>query len=153
VSGVYTWHSLRTPIPATSGKFLETLDPFTAPTLEVHHDQRALLPLRLRGRASMRIGGRLRELHIAEDLSQGDIEKRTGLPRAYTSRVENGHASPSIASLEKYATALDVPLYGLFYDRRRGCEFNLKPENKKTKWARPSTNGANMTCSSERLPS
>jgi transcriptional regulator with XRE-family HTH domain len=101
----------------------------------------------------MRIGGRLRELHIAEDLSQGDIEKRTGLPRAYTSRVENGHASPSIASLEKYATALDVPLYGLFYDRRRGCEFNLKPENKKTKWARPSTNGANMTCSSERLPS
>jgi transcriptional regulator with XRE-family HTH domain len=47
----------------------------------------------------MTIGRTLRELRVAEDLSQGDIEKRTGLLRAYTSRVENEHTSPSPTAL------------------------------------------------------
>src|SRR5271155_1993601 len=59
---------------------------------------------------------RLRQLREAKHLSQGDIEKRTGLLRCYTSRVENGHTVPSIETLEKYARALEVPLYRLFYD-------------------------------------
>jgi transcriptional regulator with XRE-family HTH domain len=79
----------------------------------------------------MKIGPKLRELRLAENLSQGDIEKRTGLLRAYTSRVENGHVTPSIATLEKYALALDVPLYALFYDGPRSTELDLKLENKK----------------------
>ena len=58
----------------------------------------------------MRIGAKLRELRIAKNLSQGDIEKRTGLFRCYTSRVENGYTVPSIQTLEKYASALEVPL-------------------------------------------
>ena len=82
----------------------------------------------------MNIGRRLRELRIAENLSQGDLEERTGLLRAYTSRVEHGHTTPSIATLEKYATALDVPLYTLFYDGRRKTEFDLKLEDRKAKW-------------------
>ena len=41
----------------------------------------------------MIIGDRLRELRDAKKLSQGDIEKRTGLLRCYISRVENGHTS------------------------------------------------------------
>ncbi len=49
-------------------------------------------------------------------LSQGDIEKRTGLLRCYISRVENGHTVPAIETLEKLARALEVPLYRLFYD-------------------------------------
>jgi len=49
-------------------------------------------------------------------LSQGDIEKRTGLLRCYISRVENGHTVPAIETLEKLARALEVPLYQLFYD-------------------------------------
>ena len=52
----------------------------------------------------MEIGAKLRELRVAKNLSQGDIEKRTGLIRAYTSRVEHGHTVPSIGTLEKYAT-------------------------------------------------
>jgi len=52
----------------------------------------------------------------AKNLSQGDIEKRTGLFRTYTSRVENGYTVPSIETLEKYATALEVPLYRFFTD-------------------------------------
>ena len=49
-------------------------------------------------------------------LSQGDIEKRTGLLRCYISRVENGHTVPAIETLEKLARALECPLYQLFYD-------------------------------------
>jgi transcriptional regulator with XRE-family HTH domain len=64
----------------------------------------------------MVISDRLRELREEKKLSQGDIEKRTGLLRAYISRVENGHTIPAIETLEKLARALGVPLYRLFYD-------------------------------------
>ena len=64
----------------------------------------------------MIISDRLRELREQKKLSQGDIEKRTGLLRCYISRVENGHTVPAIETLEKLARALEVPLYQLFYD-------------------------------------
>ena len=64
----------------------------------------------------MIISDRLRELREEKKLSQGDIEKRTGLLRCYISRVENGHTVPAIETLEKLARALEVPLYQLFYD-------------------------------------
>jgi transcriptional regulator with XRE-family HTH domain len=64
----------------------------------------------------MIIGDRLRELREAKNLSQGDIEKRTGLLRCYISRVENGHTVPAIETLEKMARAFEVPLYQLFYE-------------------------------------
>jgi transcriptional regulator with XRE-family HTH domain len=64
----------------------------------------------------MVIGQKLRELREAKNLSQGDIEQRTGLLRCYTSRVENGHTIPSVDTLEKYARALEVPLYRFFTD-------------------------------------
>jgi transcriptional regulator with XRE-family HTH domain len=64
----------------------------------------------------MIIGDRLRALRVEKELSQGDIEKRTGLVRPYISRVENGHVVPSIETLEKFARALGVPMYQLFYD-------------------------------------
>jgi transcriptional regulator with XRE-family HTH domain len=64
----------------------------------------------------MVIGRRLRALREARDLSQGDIEARTGLLRCYISRVENGHTVPSLETLEKLAGALDLPLFQLFYD-------------------------------------
>ena len=49
----------------------------------------------------MLIGDRLREFREAKNLSQGDIENRTGLKRSYISRVENGHTIPSVETLEK----------------------------------------------------
>ena len=57
----------------------------------------------------MVIGERLRELRESKKLSQGDVERRTGLLRCYTSRVENGHTVPTIETLEKYARALGSP--------------------------------------------
>lgn len=64
----------------------------------------------------MIIGQRLRELRESKQLSQGDVEKRTGLLRCYTSRVENGHTVPSVETLEKYAMALEIPMYRFFHE-------------------------------------
>ena len=63
----------------------------------------------------MDIGTRLRELREAKSFSQGDIEKRTGLLRYHVSRVECGHIVPSLATMEKWAKALDLELYQLFF--------------------------------------
>lgn len=51
----------------------------------------------------------------AKKLSQGDIERRTGLFRSYISRVENGHNVPTVQTLEKYAQAFGVPVYELLH--------------------------------------
>jgi transcriptional regulator with XRE-family HTH domain len=64
----------------------------------------------------MVIGTRLRKLREDKKLSQGDIEERTGLLRCYISRVENGHTIPSIETLERLSSALEIPLYQLFYE-------------------------------------
>ena len=53
----------------------------------------------------------MRELRQEKKLSQGDIEERTGLLRCYVSRVENGHTVPSVETLEKFARALEVPMF------------------------------------------
>ena len=47
----------------------------------------------------MLIGARLRQLREQKQMSQGDIEERTGLLRCYVSRVENGHTVPSLETL------------------------------------------------------
>src|SRR5271154_6999346 len=78
----------------------------------------------------MIIGSRLRELREAKKLSQGDIEKRTGLLRCYISRGENGHTVPAIETLEKMARALEVPLYQLFYDGDEPPELPNLPKRK-----------------------
>lgn len=65
---------------------------------------------------AMVIGTRLKKLREDRSLSQGDIEKRTGLLRCYISRVENGHTVPSLETLERLAAALEIPLYQLFFE-------------------------------------
>src|SRR5450432_3764849 len=64
----------------------------------------------------MIIGDRLRALREVKNFSQGDIEEKTGLLRCYVSRVENGHTVPSVETLEKFARALEIPMYQLFYE-------------------------------------
>lgn len=62
----------------------------------------------------MKIGMMIRSYRLQKGMSQGDIEKRTGLLRCYLSRVENGHTVPSLDTLSKIAHALDVPLAQFF---------------------------------------
>ena len=64
----------------------------------------------------MNIGETIRNFRLQKGMSQGDIEKRTGLLRCYLSRVENGHTIPSLDTLAKIATAMEVPLAQFFND-------------------------------------
>ena len=78
----------------------------------------------------MLISDRLRSIHEEKNLSQGDIEKRTGLLRCYVSRVENGHTVPAVETIEKFARALEVPIYQLFYDGDKPPELPNLPKRK-----------------------
>ncbi len=73
----------------------------------------------------MNIGERIRNFRTQKALSQGDIEKRTGLLRCYLSRVENGHTIPSLDTLAKIANAMDVPLAQFFADGQSDNGRNL----------------------------
>src|ERR1700720_2414681 len=80
----------------------------------------------------MIIGDRLRELREGKSMSEGDIEKLTGLLRCYISRVENGHTVPAIETLEKMARAMEVPIYALFYDGEEPPAALQKTKKKKS---------------------
>ncbi|HMD96576.1 MAG TPA: helix-turn-helix transcriptional regulator [Terriglobia bacterium] len=59
----------------------------------------------------MEIGARIRSVREAKGLSQGDLERATGLLRSHLSRIEHGHTIPSIGNLERIAAALGMRLY------------------------------------------
>jgi transcriptional regulator with XRE-family HTH domain len=95
----------------------------------------------------MIVSHRLRQLREGKKLSQGDIEKRTGLLRCYISRVENGHTVPAIETLEKLARALEVPMYQLFYDGEQPPQLpNLlkRRTSDDIAWGRSGKNGIYM---------
>ncbi|MEO8725661.1 MAG: helix-turn-helix transcriptional regulator [Acidobacteriaceae bacterium] len=62
----------------------------------------------------MNIGETIRNFRLQKNMSQGDIEKRTGLLRCYLSRVENGHTVPSLDTLAKIAQSMELPLARFF---------------------------------------
>ena len=66
----------------------------------------------------MQIGERLRCLREHKNLAQEEVAQRAGLVQRYISRVENGHAVPKLETLEKWARAMQVPLYVLFYEEK-----------------------------------
>ena len=76
--------------------------------------------------APIDIGATIRSFRLQRGMSQGDIEKRTGLLRCYLSRVENGHTVPSLDTLQKIAGALDLALSQFFAD---GPYTAVKPED------------------------
>ncbi len=78
----------------------------------------------------MLIGDRIRTIREAKNLSQGDIEKRSGLLRHYLSRIENGHTVPSVETLEKLARALEVPLYQLLYEGEEPSRSPHRPKRR-----------------------
>jgi transcriptional regulator with XRE-family HTH domain len=64
----------------------------------------------------MLIGQKLKEIREAKKMSQVEVSEATGLVQPYVSRVENGHTIPGLETLEKWASALKVPLYQILYD-------------------------------------
>jgi transcriptional regulator with XRE-family HTH domain len=74
----------------------------------------------------MKIGTTIRAYRLQKGLSQGDIEKKTGLLRCYLSRVENGHTVPSLETLAKIAQALDLSIAQFFADDSLGRQLNTQ---------------------------
>ena len=64
----------------------------------------------------MLIGQKLKALREAKNMSQLEVSQATGLVQPYLSRVENGHTVPGVETLEKWATALKMPVYQILYD-------------------------------------
>src|SRR5438128_7196237 len=62
----------------------------------------------------MNLGESIRSIRQTKGLSQGEMQKRTGILRSYLSRVENGHTVPSFATLQRLAAAMDVTLADFF---------------------------------------
>jgi transcriptional regulator with XRE-family HTH domain len=77
---------------------------------------------RERVREQTTFGQRLRQVRLNAGLSQSGLEERSGIPKARLSRYENGHVLPSIETLGRLATALQVSEASLLGDQREVLE-------------------------------
>ena len=55
----------------------------------------------------------LRLVRVYHDLTQADAAARVGLSKSYVSEIESGEKKVSIAVLEKYSSAFDIPMSSL----------------------------------------
>ena len=62
----------------------------------------------------MTLGEKIRKLRHDGKMTLQDIAGKTGYSKALISRIENDSVSPSIKSLVKIASALEIKLYELF---------------------------------------
>lgn len=60
-----------------------------------------------------RIGRNIKRIRTQKTMSQGDICRKLYMDRGYISSVENGKKNITIATLDKLANALNVPVYEL----------------------------------------
>jgi transcriptional regulator with XRE-family HTH domain len=68
--------------------------------------------------AGLQVATQVRELRRARHLSQRQLAARMEVPRTYISKIENGKAVPTLGSLERLATALNVEVRQLVCDAR-----------------------------------
>jgi len=62
----------------------------------------------------MTLGQKIRALRLAKKMTLQDVASETGYSKALISRIENDSVSPSIGSLMKIASALEITLHQLF---------------------------------------
>jgi len=65
-----------------------------------------------------RLAGNIRQLREARDLTQEQMAKLSGIPRATWGHLESGAANPTLAVLDRVATALQVPIEELTAEAR-----------------------------------
>ena len=68
--------------------------------------------------AGLRVAAQVKEIRKARHLSQRQLASRMQVPRTYISKIENGKAIPTLGSLERLASALEVDLSQLVRDGR-----------------------------------
>jgi len=57
---------------------------------------------------SSTLGKNLKKIRTTKKLSQGAIARKLGVHRAYISGIESGKRNPTIATIERLATALNI---------------------------------------------
>ena len=75
-------------------------------------------PVPASAEAGLQVAGQVREIRRARHLSQRQLAGRMQVPRTYISKIENGKAIPTLGSLERLATALEVEMSQLVRDAR-----------------------------------
>jgi transcriptional regulator with XRE-family HTH domain len=76
------------------------------------------------------IGAAVRKLRSEHDLTASELSRRAGISPAMLSKIENGSTSPSLATLQSLARALDVAVTELFegYEQTRDATYVKKGE-------------------------
>ena len=70
-----------------------------------------------------RIGRNAKQLREARGLTQEQMAKIAGVPRATWTNLESGTANPTVAVLHRCAAALQIPIEELLSTPRAACEF------------------------------
>ena len=65
---------------------------------------------------SLQVATAVRDLRHVRNLSQRQLAARMNVPRTYISKIENGKAMPTLSSLQRLATALQVDISVLLRD-------------------------------------
>jgi len=68
--------------------------------------------------AGLQVAAQVRDIRKSRHLSQRQLASRMQVPRTYISKIENGKAIPTLGSLERLATALEVEVSQLVRDER-----------------------------------
>lgn len=71
------------------------------------------------------LGGQIRALRRSHDLSVADLASAAGISAGMLSKIENGHISPSLGTVQSIAQALGTPIGSLFapFDDQRDCSY------------------------------
>lgn len=77
------------------------------------------------------IGNNLKALREKTQLSLRDLGEKTGLSASFLSQIEAGQVSPSLASLENIANALNVSITYFFDDQTRPDSVVMRKKERK----------------------
>jgi transcriptional regulator with XRE-family HTH domain len=75
---------------------------------------------------SIDVARAVRDIRAARNLSQRQLAGRMNVPRTYISKIENSKAMPTLSSLERLATALEVDICILLRDARSRRHAEIK---------------------------
>ncbi|OLN23578.1 DNA-binding protein [Domibacillus antri] len=80
----------------------------------------------------MDIGEKIRTIRQQKKMTIASMCDAAGLSKGFVSNIENGHTSPSIATLQQIANALDVPMAYFFLEKKDRMRVIRESERTKT---------------------
>lgn len=87
-------------------------------------------PKPTRSEPASKLGSQIRALRIAAGASGGEIARRSGISGSLLSRIERGLVSPSVETLTRISSGLDVPVSRFFSDQPARSDFSHVPAGK-----------------------